>query len=186
VRARIQKEFDQGIKGWENFVDFAGWEGIVLAFCKRQKELEGKSIREIADEKRQDPAETVFDLLVEEKGEVIIVVHAMSEDDVRTVMKHPLVMIGTDGIPISGKPHPRAYGTYPRILGKYVREEKILSLEEAIRKMTGLPAQKLGLKGRGIIEEGKIADLIIFNPSLSEKNRPISTLMRSLKGLSMY
>lgn len=165
VRARIQKEFDQGIKGWENFSDFAGWEGIVLAFCKRQKELEGKSIREIADERRQDPAETVFDLLVEEKGEVIMVVHAMSEEDVRTVMKHPLVMVGTDGIPTSGRPHPRAFATYPRILGKYVREEKTLSLEEAIRKMTSLPAQKLRLTDRGVIAEGKIADIVIFNPS---------------------
>jgi len=165
VRARIQKEFDQGIKGWENFVDFAGWEGIVLAFCKRQKELEGKSIREIANERRQDPAETVFDLLVEEKGEVIMVVHAMSEEDVRTGMKHPLVMVGTDGIPTSGRPHPRAFATYPRILGKYVREEKTLSLEEAIRKMTSLPAQKLCLTDRGMIAEGKIADIVIFNPS---------------------
>ena len=165
VRSRIKKEMEQGIKGWENFVEFAGWESIVIAFCEKEKELEGKSILQIANARGREPAETAFDILLEEAGKVVMIVYAMSEDDVRTVMKHPLVMIGTDGIPTSGKPHPRAYGTYPRILGKYVREEKILSLEEAIRKMTGLPAQKLGLKGRGIIEEGKIADLIIFNPS---------------------
>jgi len=165
VRTRIKKEMEQGIKGWENFVEFAGWEGIVIAFCEKEKELEGKSILQIANERDQEPAETAFDILLEETGKVIMVVYAMSEVDVRTVMRHPLVMIGTDGIPTSGKPHPRAYGTYPRILGKYVREEKVFSLEEAIRKMTSLPAQKLGLKDRGTIAKGMIADLVIFNPS---------------------
>jgi len=171
IRLRIKGEMEKGIKGWENFVEFAGWEGIVIAFCEKEKELEGKSILQIANERGREPAETAFDILLEEAGKVVMVVYAMSEDDVRTVMKHPLVMIGTDGIPSSGKPHPRAYGTYPRILGKYVREEKIFSLEEAIRKMTSLPAQKLGLKDRGMIAEGMIADLVIFNPStIQEKS----------------
>jgi N-acyl-D-amino-acid deacylase len=165
IRLRIKRELEQGIKGWENFIEFGGWEGIVIAFCEREKELEGKSILQIADERNQEPAETAFDILLEEAGKVVMIIYAMSEEDVRTVMKHPLVMIGTDGIPTSGKPHPRAYGTYPRILGKYVREEKIFPLEEAIRKMTSLPAQKFGLKDRGMIAEGMIADLVIFNPS---------------------
>jgi N-acyl-D-amino-acid deacylase len=165
IRLRIKREMKQGIKGWENFVEFTGWEGIVIAFCEKEKELEGKSILQIANERNQEPAETAFDILLEEAGKVIMVIYAMSEEDVRTVMKHPLVMIGTDGIPTSGRPHPRAYGTYPRVLGKYVREEKIFSLEEAIRKMTSLPAQKFGLKDRGMIAEGMIADLVIFNPS---------------------
>jgi len=171
IRLRIKGEMEKGIKGWENFVEFAGWEGIVIAFCEKEKELEGKSILQIANERGREPAETAFDILLEEAGKVVMVVYAMSEEDVRTVMKHPLVMIGTDGIPTSGRPHPRAYGTYPRVLGKYVREEKIFSLEEAIRKMTSLPAQKLGLKDRGMIAEGMIADLVIFNPStIQEKS----------------
>jgi N-acyl-D-amino-acid deacylase len=171
IRLRIKGEMEKGIKGWENFVEFAGWEGIVIAFCEKEKELEGKSILQIANERDREPAETAFDILLEEAGKVVMVAYAMSEDDVKTVMKHPLVMIGTDGIPTSGKPHPRAYGTYPRVLGKYVREEKIFSLEEAIRKMTSLPAQKLGLKDRGMIVEGMIADIVIFNPStIQEKS----------------
>jgi len=169
VRLRIKGDIEQGIKGWENMNQFAGWEGIVIAFCKKEKELEGKSILQIANERNREPAETAFDILLEEAGKVVMVIYAMSEEDVRTVMKHPLVMIGTDGIPSSGKPHPRAYGTYPRVLGKYVREEKIFSLEEAIRKMTSLPAQKFGLKERGMIAEGMIADLVIFNPSTIEE-----------------
>jgi N-acyl-D-amino-acid deacylase len=171
IRLRIQEEMEQGIKGWENFVEFAGWEGIVIAFCEKEKELEGKSILQIANERDREPAETAFDILLEEAGKVVMVIYAMSEEDVRTVMRHPLVMIGTDGIPTSGKPHPRAYGTYPRVLGKYVREEKIFSLEEAVRKMTSLPAQKFGIKERGRIAEGMIADLVIFNPStIQEKS----------------
>jgi len=169
IRSRIKGEMEQGIKGWENMIQFAGWEGIVIAFCKKEKELEGKSILQIANERNREPAETAFDILLEEAGKVVMVIYAMSEEDVRTVMKHPLVMIGTDGIPSSGKPHPRAYGTYPRVLGKYVREEKMFSLEEAIRKMTSLPAQKFGLKERGTIAEGMIADLVIFNPSTIEE-----------------
>lgn len=171
IRRRIKKEMEQGIKGWENFSEMAGWEGIVIAFCKKEKELEGKSILQIAEERGQEPAEAAFDILVEEEGDVIVVIHAMSEDDVRTVMKHPLVMFGSDGIASPGKPHPRLYGTYPRILGKYVREEGVLKLEEAVRKMTGLPAEKLGLMDRGRIAEGKIADLVVFDAtSVREKS----------------
>jgi len=97
----------------------------------------------------------------------------MGEEDVRTVMKHPLSMIGSDGWALApygvlgeSKTHPRSYGTYPRILGKYVREKKVLSLEEAIRKMASLPAQKLGLGDRGMIREGMWADVVVFNPEM--------------------
>lgn len=171
VRRRIKRDMEQGIEGWENFSEMAGWEGIVLAFCKKEKELEGKSILQIAEEKGQEPAEAAFDILVEEEGDVIVVIHAMSENDVRTVMKHPLVMFGSDGIASPGRPHPRLYGTYPRILGRYVRDEGVLALEEAVRKMTGLPAEKLGLMDRGTITEGKIADIVVFDPaSVAEKS----------------
>lgn len=165
VRHRVKEDLKRGIDGWENFLEITGWEGIVLASCKKEKELEGKSILQIAEERQQEPAETAFDILREEEGDVIAVIHGMCEEDVRMVMKHPLVMFATDGIPSPGKPHPRVYGTYPRILGKYVREAGVLSLEEAIRKMTSLPAQKLGLKDRGAIARKNKADLVVFNPS---------------------
>jgi N-acyl-D-aspartate/D-glutamate deacylase len=88
----------------------------------------------------------------------------MTEDDVRYIIRHPLSMIGSDAIPSTGNPHPRFYGTFPRVLAKYVREEQLISLQEGIRKMTSLPAQKLGLRDRGVLREGAWADLVVFNP----------------------
>jgi N-acyl-D-amino-acid deacylase len=95
----------------------------------------------------------------------------MSEENIKKVLSHPLVMIGSDGNAVSpagklseGKPHPRYYGTFPRVLGKYVREEKLFSLAEGVKKMTSMPAEKLGLRGRGIIKKNYYADLVIFNP----------------------
>ena len=88
----------------------------------------------------------------------------MSEDDVRMVMGHPTTMIGTDGLFSTGNPHPRLYGTYPRILGRYVRDLKLLTLEEAIRKMTSFPARKLGLGNKGVLRPGADADIVVFDP----------------------
>ena len=112
-----------------------------------------------------DPLDFVFNLLLEESGSVSMVMFMMCEEDVRRVMKYNASMIGTDSIDLSyGKPHPRAYGTYPRVLGKYVREEGILTLEEAVRKMTCLPASKLGLKDRGLVRKDMWADIVVFDP----------------------
>ena len=93
-----------------------------------------------------------------------MVAFSMSEEDVRTVMAHSTTMIGTDGLFSTGNPHPRAYGTYPRILGRYVRDGKLLTLEEAVRKMTSFPARKLGLTNRGVLRAGADADVVIFDP----------------------
>ena len=95
----------------------------------------------------------------------IVVMHSMSEDDVRTVMAHPTTMIGSDGIPSRrGKPHPRLYGTFARVLGHYARDEGVLTIEDAVHRMTGMPAAKFGLAGRGVIEVGAWADLVLFDP----------------------
>jgi N-acyl-D-amino-acid deacylase len=138
---------------------------------EKNKELEGKSIEEIAKLWDKDSFDVLFDLLIEEESDVRMVLFMMSEDDVITVMRHPTTMIGSDGAALSregplckGKPHPRSYGTFPRILGKYVREEKVLTLEDAVRKMTFLPAQKLKLRDRGILKEGYKADIVVFDP----------------------
>ena len=93
-----------------------------------------------------------------------MVVFSMSEDDVRTVMVSPHTMSGTDGLFQIGNPHPRVYGTYPRILGKYVREDGLLSLEDAVRKMTSFPAQRLGLVNKGVLRPGVDADIVVFDP----------------------
>ena len=171
LRKRI-KEYIKGKKeGWENLIRNAGWEGIVITQCEKNNQYEGLSISEVANKRRMDPFDVMFDLLLEEDGVVGIVLHMMSEEDVRSVLKHPLSKVGTDAIanapygPLArGRPHPRSYGTFPRILGKYVREENALTLQDAVRKMTSMPAQKLGLFDRGLIREGFWADLVVFNP----------------------
>jgi len=167
-RERIKKNWDgsEKIPGWDNMVSWSGWEGIMITWVRSEKNkpLEGKTIVEIAKIVGKDPPETVFDLLVEEELAVSMVEFWGQEGDVATVMKHEAHMVGTDGL-LGGRPHPRVYGTYPRILGKFVREEGILPLREAIRKMTALPAQRLGLQDRGLLREDFAADITIFDPN---------------------
>lgn len=163
-RKRIKDNFLHGLPGWANLVEGSGWEGIRVSSCQKNKSLEGKNIKEIALSRQVDPADALFDILLEEDADVLMVIFGMAEDDVQYILRHPAVMVGSDAIPSTGKPHPRFFGTFPRILGKYVREEKILTLPEAVRKMTSMPAQRLGIRNRGMILEGMWADLVIFDP----------------------
>ena len=150
----------------ENMIRGCHWDEILIASVKsaRNKACEGKSLQQIAAMRGEEPLESVFNLLLDEECAVAMIMFTMAEEDVRTVMCHPATMIGTDGIWSHGKPHPRIYGSYPRILGTYVRQERLLSLEEAVRKMTSFPAQKFGLWKKGIVREGMDADLVVFNP----------------------
>ncbi len=137
---------------------------VVVSSAKRHPEYEGKSLFQIAKLRGQGIFDMILDLLVEEELAVAAIAHVMSEADVTAVLSHPTTMVGTDGFPQrEGKPHPRAYGTYPRVIEHYVREQRAFSLETAIHKMTGLPAQKLGLTDRGVIREGARADLVLFD-----------------------
>lgn len=147
------------------------WGTVMISYCKGHRQYEGKTIAEIAAQKKTDPLDLVFDLLIEEKASVQIVIFSMREKDMRTVLKHPASMIGSDssstapyGVLGKGKPHPRTYGTFPRVLGEYVRKTKLLTLEEAIRKMTSFPAQKLRLNDRGLVRKGMAADITVFDP----------------------
>jgi N-acyl-D-amino-acid deacylase len=168
-RSRIKAEMVKGLPGWENYVKASGWENIIIASCKYNKANEGKSIKEIAEERNNDdPADAVFDLMIEEDADVLMVIFMMNEDDVSYILKHPAVMVASDAIPSSGKPHPRYYGTFPRVLSKYVRQDKVLSIAEGIRKITSMPAQKLGLRDRGLLREKMSADITIFNPDTIE------------------
>jgi N-acyl-D-amino-acid deacylase len=149
-----------------------GWENVLIADCRGDRSLDGKTIAQISEERGADPAETVLDVLLASECDVGTIYFSMSEDDVRTVMRHPLMTVGSDsssrvigGRSDEGKPHPRTFGTFARILGQYVREEGVLSWEDAIRKMSGRPAEKLGLTDRGTIEVGKRADLVLFDPA---------------------
>lgn len=146
---------------------------IRLYDCRENREFKGKSLWEIAQLKRMNPIESVLEVLVDEGSEMYntgVIVQWMGEKDNLAVFKEPFHMVGSDGIALapygelaSFKFHPRAYGTFPRVLGRYVREWGVLTLEEAVRKMTSFPAQRLSLKDRGIIREGMWADLAIFN-----------------------
>jgi N-acyl-D-amino-acid deacylase len=132
------------------------------------KRYEGMVLQDIAAERSIGAAEAALDLLEREGGYVQMVVFSMSEDDVRRVMRHPAAAVASDGWTLDpqagGKPHPRSYGTYARTLGKYVREERVLSLEDAVRKMTSLPAQRLRTFDRGLIRPGAVADVVVFDP----------------------
>ena len=150
----------------------SSWDKVVIAsvYTEENKKFEGKSVLEGAKETGKTPHEFMRDLLVEEKNRVGMVTFMMTEDNLTKILAHPLVGVGTDGSAIApygllhkGKPHPRLYGTFPRVLGKYIREEKIVPLPEMIKKMTSLPAQKFGFMRRGILKKEYYADIVIFN-----------------------
>jgi N-acyl-D-amino-acid deacylase len=166
LRARLKKDPD--FIAWAK--EHGWWDGIVMARARTDKnrQYEGKRIAEIAKLRGDaDPMDTCIDLMAEEAGNISGIFHTMSEQDVRTIMKLPWVAIASDGSAINldapGVPHPRNYSTNVRVLGHYVRDEKVLALPEAVRKMTSLPAQILGLKDRGHIKEGFAADIAIFD-----------------------
>lgn len=149
----------------------------------------GRTLTEVAKARGQEPVDAALDLLAEAGGEILTIVHGQSEDNLRRIMRHPLTAIASDGWTLSpeagGRPHPRSYGTYARVLGKYVREEKVLSLEEAVRKMTSLPAGRLGLSDRGVITEGAVADLVLFAPDSIADNATFEHPHRFCGGVRM-
>ena len=141
-------------------------ENILITTVKSDanRRFAGLTIGEISDLRNSSPVDAVLDLLVEERCAAGMVVFSMDEADVRTVMASPHTMIGSDGLFQLGNPHPRIYGTYPRILGRYVREDGLLTLEEAVRKMTSFPAQRLGMHNKGVLRPGADADIVVFDP----------------------
>ncbi|HEX6715670.1 MAG TPA: D-aminoacylase [Pyrinomonadaceae bacterium] len=175
TRQRLKQEISQDQTEWENIYLGSGGPGGVLigAVVNRDLEpLQGKRISEIAAEQKKDPLDAVFDLILADRGQTGAIYFMMSEDDMRAAMKAPFVSFctdsgsrATDGPLAGSKSHPRGWGSYPRILGRYVRDEKLLTLEDAIRKMTGAPAARVGLRDRGLIREGMFADITVFDPA---------------------
>jgi N-acyl-D-amino-acid deacylase len=174
LRARMRREIETTIDGWENLIAAAGFEGIQIASVPSgyDQSLLGKRLSQIASERSEDPWDTLFRLLVETEGRIGALYHMMSEDDVRTAMRFGFVTIGTDAAAVRpegelgrGQPHPRAYGTFPRVLGRYVRDEKVLDLREAVRRMTSLAASQFNIANRGLLREGFYADVVVFDPT---------------------
>jgi N-acyl-D-amino-acid deacylase len=175
-RERIKKEMDDPtVTAWENqWYGSGGGDGILLVSVlnKDLKKYEGMNLTEIGRRLGRDPRDAVMDLVIADRAQSSCVTSIMDEDDVRAALKHPLVSVCTDSEamaedgPLSkSKSHPRAWGTFPRILGRYVRDEKLLTLEEAIRKMTSRPASRVGLGDRGILRPGMMADVVVFDPA---------------------
>lgn len=165
LRKKMVYDIEHGIPGWDNFVEFAGLDKIFVTSVKTEKNQDavGLSLTQLGELRGKDPYEATFDLLYEEENAVGMVDFYGTEEHVQLFMKRPEMNACTDGL-LGGKPHPRVYGAFPRILGKYVREDKALTLEEAVYKMTKKPATAFNMTGRGEIREGAYADICIFNP----------------------
>jgi N-acyl-D-amino-acid deacylase len=163
-----------GIPGWENFAGELGWENVMVSSIRGEenKKYEGKTMDVIAREmKEKDVFDALWKLLLAEDGTPGMIIFSMDEGDIKRIMASPYQMVGTDSSSVctvgpfgSGKPHPRHFGTYPRVLGKYVREEGVMRFEEAIRKMTSFPSQRFGILDRGILRPGMYADMTIIDP----------------------
>jgi N-acyl-D-amino-acid deacylase len=165
ARARMIHDIARGIPGWDNFVDFAGLDQIFVTSVKTaaNQGLVGKSLEEIGEIRGEHPLDAAFDLLLAEQNAVGMVDFYGKEEHVARFLTRPEQNVCTDGL-LGGRPHPRVFGSFPRVLGKYVREEKALTLEDAIRKMTSKPARVFGFERRGELKAGNFADIVIFNP----------------------
>ena len=174
ARRRIRRDMETP-DSWENnaWQEISGPEAILIGAVQNPAllPLQGKTLAEVAGQKKADPIDALLDLLIEDRAYTYVAVFGMAEPDVTLALKQPWVSINNDsqgtapdGILGQDHPHPRAYGTFPRILRKYVREEKQLTLEDAVRKFTALPAQRMRLGDRGVLKEGMWADIVIFDP----------------------
>lgn len=168
VLDRIKSEFadlSTNYTGWDNYSAIAGWDGILITSLNKEGNLKyiGRTIGEIAKEQDVHPVDFMAQLLVEEEtGVGIVTLNIFPEEETIKLIQHPLQMVGSDSIP-AGEPHPRLYGNYPLFIGKFVREKKVLTLEEAIYKCTLLPSETIGLKDIGELSAGKTADITIFD-----------------------
>ena len=164
LREKMKEDIANGIPGWDNFVEFAGLEGIFVTFVGSEKnqDVVGMNLVEVGKCKGKDPLDAIFDVILEEENIVGLVDFYGTEEHVKLIMSRPEQNVCTDGI-MGGKPHPRLFGAFPRVLGKYVRDEKSFTLETAIYKMTGKSAAVLGLKDRGLLKEGYKADLVVID-----------------------
>jgi N-acyl-D-amino-acid deacylase len=175
-RPRLEKEILNGIPGsdWYNhYTATGGWDGMLLVTFRnpKYKQFQGKRMSEVIKTIGKPPLDVLFELLAENDGSVPTVYFHHAEEDMRYALKQPFVSIGSDGTAVktegplaAGHPHPRYYGTFPRVLGRYVREEKLITLEEAVRKMTSANAAKIRIYDRGLLRPGQWADVTIFNP----------------------
>src|SRR5437763_9629179 len=175
TRQKIKAEVQKPAGGWENlYFDAGGPEHILLAEFRsdKLKPLTGKSLAEVAGMRGKDPIDTAMDLIAEDESRIGTLYFIMSEDNVKKELAKPWISFGSDeasqtpeGLFLKSNPHPRAYGNFARVLGKYSRDEKVIPMREAVRRLTGLPATNLGLAHRGCLRGGMYADVVVFDPA---------------------
>lgn len=194
IRTRLKNEIKTGSPGWWNIVEAAGsWDNIVLVYAgnKDNVRFEGKNLNQIAKEWNKEPADAAFDLLLQGTGRVSALYFLMTESDVETAMKYPWVSFGSDAAAspelvdpkTAGNGHPRAYGTFPRVIAEYVRKKGIITLPDAIRKMTSWPATRLRIPSRGLVREGLWADVVIFDYDKIQDNSTYEFPFRTPSGI---
>lgn len=160
-RARIDRDLNEGVPGWQNLGSAAGWDNVRLATSAKTPEWEGLSIAALASDGER-PIDTIARVLRVNKGKVVVVIEAMDHSDMVAFLTWAHAVVGSDGIPLPGKPHPRLTGTFPRVLGRY--RDHLGTTEEAVHRMTGASARRFRLHDRGTIADGQIADLVVFDP----------------------
>ncbi len=172
VRQRLRREMEERPAEFWDYAGTQDWDGILITDHPPQREYQGKSVGEIARLLQKDPLDTLLDLLVASHCVTNCVLFDQHEPNVRRIMQHGLVMVGSDGYSVKANGymgtramHPRSYGTFPRVLGHYTRDEKVLTWPQAVYKMTGLPARALGLTDRGVLRPGAWADIVVFDPA---------------------
>ena len=179
IRARVKEEMAVNAQDWENLGYFAGPEGMMFVGFKNKalRKYDGKTLAEVAAAREQDPRDTIIDLVIEDGSRVDTAYYLMSEENLKKQIRQPWVMFGSDaeapaaeGSTLEGGAHPRTYGNIARLLGKYVRDEKVIAMEEAIRRLSFLPAQTLGIRERGRLAPGYYADVAIFDPKTLKDN----------------
>lgn len=170
LRVKLKQDILEGVGTWISIHKGVGFKNIMITNCPSDTSLIGKSVAEIASERNADTFETCFDLLQSIKGRISIVYFTMCDEDVERIMQHPAMTVGSDtsarpneGPFAAGKPHPRTYGSFVKILSHYVREKHVLSLEQAVHKMTFASAQRFGLQDRGLLLPGMKADIVLFD-----------------------
>jgi N-acyl-D-amino-acid deacylase len=171
VRIALQRDLKQNPTEWQNRSGVRDWADLIVSDCPNCEEFEGKDLAKVAEILGKDPLSAVFDLVVASEGAASAVCFTQLEKNVKALMKHPLVVVGSDGSSLKPegllgkrKVHPRSYGAFPRVLGRYVRQEGLLTLEEAVKKMTSMTAERFGLTDRGVVRQGAYADLVLFDP----------------------
>ncbi len=188
VRKEIKEEIGQEQEDWDNMLASTGWESVYVSSLSKGRDpaLEGKNLARIAEERGEDPAECMMELLLEQDGKVSMIFFHMAQEDVEQVLGWDHSLVASDSLHFqSEKPHPRSYGTFPRIIAKCVREDGTLTLEEAVRKMTSFPARRFRLGKRGLVASGQAADLVVFDPDTVSDRATYEDPKRSPTGIDL-